>query len=247
MLDELKKKLFEISKTETTPATSQAINLNAIQNTITSNNSNNTTNNNNISNTNNNPSTAAETLLANLATNNSSTQSTLSVVNEPEAKMPKLENSNTENKNPLISSSGLITTMNQSQNTQAEQLKKDLQLDQTNKNTSLMNSIGDIQCKLDVLNRTNQSSELQINTSLENQDKMEAEEEDQPEINQDKINDEDHGIIRRDDGKKVAYQNLEIFSSNSSEDTGICLSIVVNGVTYAGKLHVLGGKKFDWP
>ena len=92
MLDELKKKLFEMSKTETTPATSQAINLNAIQNTITSNNSNNTTNNNNISNTNNNPSTAAETLLANLATNNSSTQSTLSVVNEPEAKMPKLEN-----------------------------------------------------------------------------------------------------------------------------------------------------------
>ena len=248
MLDELKKKLFEMSKTETTPATSQAINLNAIQNTITSNNSNNTNNNNNnISNTNNNPSTAAENLLANLATNNSSTQSTLSVVNEPDAKMPKLEHSNSENKNPLISSSGLITTMNQSQNTQAEQLKKDLQLDQTNKNTSLMNSIGDIQCKLDVLNRTNQSSELQINTSLENQEKMEAEEmeEGEPEISQDKINDKDHGIIRRDDGKKMAYQNLEIFSSNSSEDTGICLSIVVNGVTYAGKLHVLGLEKFD--
>merc|ERR1712176_695815 len=62
-------------------------------------------------------------------------------------------------------------------------------------------------------------------------------EEGEPEISQDKINDKDHGIIRRDDGKKMAYQNLEIFSSNSSEDTGICLSIVVNGVPYAGKLH----------
>ena len=81
----------------------------------------------------------------------------------------------------------------------------------------------------------------------ENQEKMEAEEmeEGEPEISQDKINDKDHGIIRRDDGKKMAYQNLEIFSSNSSEDTGICLSIVVNGVTYAGKLHVLGLEKFD--